>query len=199
MSVQSGHTEYDHPLAVKITHHTHWISMVALVVSGLYIHYPWAGGLMDPMRYIHFVAMYVLAATFVVRIYYALFGTHRDISLFLPQKENKGTLFKMIKYYLFIQKEHPATAKFNPLQKATYNLWSLLLVLQGLTGFALYWPQSAYFEWFVNLSGGLPTVRLLHFAIMWLFIVTSLIHVYLTFAEDFASFKLMFFLRKAEK
>lgn len=199
MATHTGHGEYDHPLAVKVTHHTHWISMVALFVSGLYIHAPWTAGLMDPMRYAHFLAMYVLAATFVVRVYYALFGARRDISLFLPEQQNRGKLLAIVRYYLFLQKEHPATAKFNTLQKSTYNTWFLLLLLQGLTGFALYWPRSPYFAWVNALLGGLPTVRLVHFAIMWLFVVTTMIHVYLSLAEDFEAFKLMFFAKRAEK
>lgn len=177
---------------VKVMHHIHWISMIVLFVSGLYIYSPWVPGYMDTARFSHFLAMYVLATVFFVRIYYALFGDKRDIVDFMPSRENKGKLLRMMRYYLFIDRVHPATARYNPLQKATYNIWFFLLIIQGVTGFALYWPQSVYFGWVVTLCGGLVFVRLVHFILMIVFAVTVAIHFYLVLAEDFVKFKEMF-------
>lgn len=181
-----------HSPAAKILHHLHLISMILLVVSGFYIHRPWTAGMMGTMRYLHFVSMYVLAFVWIVRFYYALFGAQRDISRFLPEKENKGKLFRTIKYYLFVEKYHPETAAYNPLQKATYVFWFFLLIIQGFTGFALYWPNSSVFGWVNSLLGGLVIVRMTHFLIMWIFIVTAAIHFYLTLAENVAALGEMF-------
>lgn len=190
--------KHDHAPAVKFTHHVHWITMIALAVSGYYIHAPFAEGLMGTMRYIHFVAMYVLAFTWAFRFYYALFGARRDIRDFMPEKENRGKLLEIIKYYLFLRKTHPVTGRYNPLQKSTYVFWFFLIILQGLTGFGLYWPQSALFGWVVELFNGLRNLRMVHYLIMWVFVVTTGIHVYLTLAEDFSAFRMMFLGKKEE-
>lgn len=183
-----------HSTVAKILHHIHLTSMVLLVVSGFYIHKPWAPGMMGTMRYLHFVSMYVLAFTWIARLYYALFGEERDINRFLPEKKNKGKLVKIIRYYLFIDKYHPETAVYNPLQKMTYVFWFFLLIIQGVTGFALYWPDSTYFGWVNTFLGGLAVTRMVHYLIMWVFIITVGIHLYLTLVENIASLKEMFFL-----
>lgn len=185
--------EEDHPWPARVMHYIHWICMVLLGVSGLYIHRPFAAGWMGTMRTMHFIAMYIVLINLVVRIYWSIFGTKGDIKRYLPEKENKGKLIPIVLYYLFIKKEHPATAKYNPLQKMTYVSWILLLILQGLTGFALYWPNVSFFSSLNTMVGGLMTVRMIHFLIMWLFILTVAIHVYLSLAEDFHQFLVMFF------
>lgn len=188
----------EHPAAVKLTHHIHWIAMIVLGVSGYYIHSPWSGFEMNSMRYIHFIAMYVLLFAWLFRIYYLFFGKDADMRDFLPEKENRGKLIPMIAYYTFFRKTHPGTGRYNPLQKTTYICWFFLLIIQGITGFALYVPSYPLFSWVITLLGGLRMVRLVHYLILWLFIITIAIHVYLTFAEDLESFKVMFLGKKEE-
>jgi Ni/Fe-hydrogenase 1 B-type cytochrome subunit len=148
---------------------------------------------MAEMRYIHFLFMYVLAFNWIVRIYWAIFGSERDIKNFLPEEENRGKLLPLVKYYLFLQEKHPKTAKYNPLQKMTYVFWFFLVFLQGLTGFSLYWPDLSLFASFNQWVGGLAVMRSIHYLIMWVFIVTVVLHVYLSLAEDFRAFLNMFF------
>lgn len=193
--MSTGFNKKDYPVEIKITHHLHWLSMVFLIISGFYIHAPFDEGLMKTMRYIHFVFMYILAFTWLFRLYYALFGRKKDFADFLPSSENRGKLMPMIRYYLFLESKHPLTARYNPLQKATYNFWFLLLILQGFTGFALYKPALTIFSGAVSFAG-LYWIRFFHYIFMWLFIATAAVHIYLSFVEDFKSFKLMFSLKK---
>ncbi len=83
----------------------------------------------------------------------------------------------------------------------TYLAWPFLLVLQALTGFALYSgnifglsflyaPQAM--SWLTSLCGGLANVRIIHYLIMWIFMLTVGIHIYLALAEDIKEFRPMF-------
>ncbi len=201
----------EHPLPAVIMHWVHLVSMIMLVVTGFYIHWPFpiAGLTMGVMRYLHFAFMYIVLVDLAVRVYWAFFGkgssltrgtreTGKDWRNFGPQKANRGQFVQTVRYYLFMRKTHPRTAKFNSLQKGTYVFWALLLLLQAYTGFAIYgltydWPFFAAGTAFV---GGLMNMRTIHYLIMWVFIITTMIHVYLSVAEDVDAIPLMFLWRE---
>ncbi len=199
-----------HPLLPVITHWVHLLSMVLLAFTGFYIHDPFFEGDMQLMRTLHFIFMYVVLIALVARLYFLLFGfsapnkgtreRKRDVKAFLPQEENKGQFLQTIKYYLFLRKTHPISGKYNPLQKLAYTAMAVLLLAQAYTGFAIYGPsdQMAFFAAGADLMGGLMVIRQIHYLIMWLFIVITLIHVYLSVAEDVEALPLMFAWREKE-
>ena len=197
------HVREEHPLPAMLMHYAHLISIVVLTITGLYIHAPWQGVRMELMRQLHFWFMYVLIVTLVIRIYWAIFGagssSHgsmkrvRDGKFFMPEAQNKGQLFQTVKYYLFLRKTHPPTSKFNPLQKGTYVFWILLIAVQAITGFAIYGPTRGWFAGMTYMLGGPLQMRVFHYLIMWVFVITTLIHIYLAVAEDVGAFFLMFF------
>ncbi len=174
-------------------HYIHLISIILLVLSGFYIHYPFSQSGMNLMRTIHFIAMYVVIFNLIWRIYWAFLGRSRDWRTFVYDTKNKGTLFKTVKYYLFVQREKPETAKYNTLQKGIYNFWIFLLIVSAITGFSLYWPTAPFFSTLNAWVGAVTTMRMIHFLIMWIFIVTVALHVYLALVEEIAQFFLMFF------
>lgn len=191
-----------HPLPAVALHWVHLLFMGLLFISGWYIHSPFIAGWMGIMRYIHFISMYVVVLVLIARVYWAFFGAPHDFGNFaIYQKENRGKFFQTLQYYMFLRKDHPVTGKYNPMQKMTYLLWPLLLVLQALTGFALYtgnifglsflYAPSAM-GWLIDLCGGLANVRTIHYLIMWVFIITVGVHVYLALAEDIKEFGPMF-------
>lgn len=182
-----------HPLPARIMHWLHLLCMVLLAFTGFYIHRPFFEGSMALMRYIHFIAMYVVLINLIARVYWAFFGAPRDFHEYGFGRRDFKTLWSMIRYYTFTKKEHPDTGKYNILQKGTYNFWVFLLIFQGITGFALYEPTMSYFGWFTQWVGGLGHVRTIHFLVMWVFIITTAIHVYLSVAEEIAQFWYMIF------
>jgi Ni/Fe-hydrogenase 1 B-type cytochrome subunit len=190
-----AYTKADHPAPARIMHHLNLVAMVLLAITGFYIHKPNfpIGVSMTVARSAHFIAGFVLALNLLYRFYWAIFGGPRDIKEFLPQKENRGKLFPQLFYYAFLRKTHPKTAKYNPLQKMTYNFWFVLIIFQALTGFALFWKTNPTAVAFMDALGGMLMVRFLHYMSMWVFIVTVMIHAYLVIFEDFKSFMLMFF------
>jgi Ni/Fe-hydrogenase 1 B-type cytochrome subunit len=181
--------------------------MVLLVLTGVYIDTPFRffGLTMATAQWIHFVFMYVVLIVLAARVYWAFYGPgsttaratralDRDYRNFAPQAANRGQTLETVKYYLFLRRTHPAGAKYNTLQKGTYVFWAVLLLVQAYTGFALYGPtyNSPFFAFGTALVGGLGAMREMHYFIMWVFIITALVHVYLSVAEDAPALPLMF-------
>jgi Ni/Fe-hydrogenase 1 B-type cytochrome subunit len=205
-----------HPWPYVLSHWAHLISMVVLAFTGFYIHYPFYPASMALMRQLHFIFMYVVLIALVWRVWYAFTGktaivkgtreTVRDYHNFVPQEENRHQLIETVKYYLFLRKTHPISGKYNPLQKLAYVAMAGLLIVQAYTGFALYGPVqnstmlNGLFLWSVN-SGmiSLMIMRMIHFFVMWVFILITLIHVYLSVAEDVAAVPLMFAYKETPK
>lgn len=194
-------TREEHPAPAIVMHWLHLVSMLTLIFTGFYIHWPFFAGGMQTMRTLHFIFMFLLIYTAVARVYWAFLGRGsagagsrtkvRDYRHFFPQKENRGQFWQSIKYYLFMRKTHPRTAKYNPLQKSTYAFWLALIVVQAISGFALWTPTASFFEPMTYALGGPQLIRMYHYLIMWLFIITTLVHVYLTVAEARAQLPLM--------
>lgn len=191
-----GKKVYDHPVPARIMHHVNLVCLVLLAATGFYIHKPnfsLFGLDMNTVKYIHLLSAFVVLLNSVTRIYWAVFGKPRDIKYFMPEKENRGTLFPMMAYYYFLRKTKPRTSKYNGWQKATYVLWTIALWFMALTGFAMLWNTNALWARVVDLFGGLSMLHAIHYLVMWFFIFTTLFHVYLVMFEDFKSFLQMFF------
>ena len=195
-------TPEEHPVTAMVIHWVHLISMFILIFTGFYIHYPFFAGAMGAMQQWHFVAMWVFICTTIVRIYWAFFGAGsanggsrvkiRDSKHFLPEKTNKGEFLPTLKYYLFLSKSHTSPAKYNSMQKMAYNVIPLLVLIQALTGFALYQPFAAFFAPMTAFLGGLAQVRMYHYLIMYVFIVFLMVHIYLSAVEEPQEFPAMF-------
>ena len=199
-----AHYRQAHPVPFVITHWVNLVSMICLIITGIYIHYPFVAGFMGIARGAHLFFAFLILANLLVRIILAFFvrsaptgGTRkvdRDVKNFLPQKDNRHQLGAWLKYYLFFKKDHPLSAKFGVLQKISYLAIPVLLIIMGFTGFCLWGPsmEIAPFAAFIDLVGGLMIIRIVHYFLMWVFILFTLIHVYLANIEGFAPTKLMF-------
>jgi Ni/Fe-hydrogenase 1 B-type cytochrome subunit len=72
----------------------------------------------------------------------------------------------------------------------TYTATGLLTIFQVISGFALYAPTSSawfpqLFTWVVPLFGSEGTLRIFHYAGMWVFAMFTVVHVYLVFYHDY--------------
>lgn len=203
MSVHAYYREA-HPLVFVINHWIHVICMVMLAFSGFYIHYPFFDGFMGVARGMHFVAMFVVIINLTFRIIAAFFvksatqlGSREvdlDIKNWLPQEENRHQFWETIKYYLFLRKEAPISAKYGALQKISYIGISLLVYVMAYTGFCLYGPTMdlGFFKGGMELVGGPMNMRIIHYFLMWVFIVFTMVHAYLANIYNFAPSKIMF-------
>jgi Ni/Fe-hydrogenase 1 B-type cytochrome subunit len=196
------------PALPKFLHFTHVAMMFALGFSGMYIRFPFFDGGRTAMRYLHYFAMIVVVANLVWRLYYAFFGRRRDYKEFAITRKEIITAPKVILYYIFVKDSKPHLAKYNILQKATYTIFPILLILQAFTGFALltgeflfgYSPRDLLVGWWLGpLVGGTALagawVRIIHYIFNWLFIILTTIHAYLSVTENMPAFMNFFGLR----
>ncbi len=202
-----------HPLVFVLTHWINLLAMFFLTLSGLYIHYPIVPGLMGLARGTHFFWMFVLLFNLVFRIIAAFFvkdailpdtrEVDKDIKNWLPQPENRHQLVPWIKYYLFLKKDHPISAKYGVLQKIAYIATPFLILAAAYTGFCLWGPTSdwpffmAGTNWVASLfnagGGGDPMpMRILHYYIMWVILIFTAAHVYLANIYNFAPSAMIF-------
>jgi len=197
-------TREEHPLPAIVMHAIHMTSLLLLIFTRFYIRSPFFSGFMGYARLIHQVAMWTFVFTTITRIYWSFFGAgsappggrvkERDSHWFRPfRHEGEGSSLDTIKYYLFIRKTYPAVYKFNPLQKSVYLFWAFILIpLTLLTGLCIWTPTQSFFETFTYWAGGLAAMRSYHYLLMWAFIITASVHLYLVVAEVARELPLMF-------
>jgi Ni/Fe-hydrogenase 1 B-type cytochrome subunit len=191
---------------VRIWHWLHALSIVVLAGTGYLIANPLPsiGGeasehfLMGNLRLIHFIAGYVFAIGFAVRIYWAFVGNKYSRELFyLPvwRGEWWREFWSEVKFYLFLSRENPPAVSHNPLAQTTMWVFNTILGLFLIfTGFALYgeglgmgsWADT-WFGWVIPLMDGSQNVRMWHLFGMWLILVFAIIHTYMAIRADIMS------------
>ena len=196
---------YEAPL--RLWHWLNALCIIVLCVTGYLIATPppsMPGEASDHfvlgnIRTIHFAAGQILAVAFLGRIYWAFAGNHHARQIFLlPVWSRKwwSEVVHEIKWYSFLTPNPKKYVGHNPLaQLAMFFLLVVPLVLQILTGFALYaegqgadsWWFGA-FGWVFGLFGNNSfSVHTYHHIIMWVIVVFSLIHIYAAVREDIMS------------
>jgi Ni/Fe-hydrogenase 1 B-type cytochrome subunit len=198
-----AHYREAHPMVFVVTHWINLVCMILLILSGFLIHYPFLAGVMGICRGVHVFCGFVLTINCIFRVIAAFFvktapsgGTRKqvkDYKTWLPQKDNKHQLVEWIKYYLFLRKTHPLGAKLGVPQKLSYLLIPILIILMFISGLALWAPTMNTFAGLTTLVGGAMSMRIIHYYLMFVFIIFMFIHVYLANVESLAPTKLMFF------
>lgn len=186
---------------VRIQHWLHVIAMVVLAITGLYIASPFIGvtveqasGLhvTDLMRYIHFVASWILGLGYVVRFYWFFAGNrYAHWADWLPIGEERWSgLWRQVRYYLFLERERPRWTGVNPISGITYLLLGVALFLTGVTGIALYAEAFSHgfwhvaFGWVATLFGN-QWLRLVHHGLLYAYVIFLLVHLYMMVLSDF--------------
>lgn len=186
------------PALPKFLHFTHLGCMFLLGLSGMYIRFPFFDGGRTFMRYVHYFAMIVVIGNLIWRLWYAFSGRNRDYKEFSISRKEIITAPQVILYYIFVKDSKPHLAKYNIMQKGTYTLFPILLVVQALSGFALLTqefifglsPRYLLVGWWLGpIVGGTALAgawaRVAHYVVNWLFIILTTIHAYLASTENF--------------
>lgn len=183
---------------------THWVSaasVTVLIVTGFYIGAPyfttWGEAsshyMMGWARFLHFAAAAVFVPAAILRVYWLFAGNKwaRWPSLLLVRKQDWANLWKMVKYYFLLKTEKmPHYLGHNPLQQFSYTLIYLVVIVQMVTGFAMYGladPGGFFhsaFGWVGPLFGGIQVVRFAHHALTWVLLIFIPVHIYLAFRAD---------------
>ena len=185
---------------VRVQHWIHVLTMLVLTLTGVYIGHPFIGLAVTPdvefhitdwMRFSHFVGAWVFGLGFLVRLYWFFVGNeYARWSGWAPvTREKLRGLVDQLKYYLFLKRERPRYTGVNPFSGATYLFLGVIIVLQGVTGIALYaepYPTGFWrviFGWILTAFGN-QTVRLIHHGLMYVFGMFLLVHLYMMVLGD---------------
>lgn len=183
----------------------HWLNVLAvltLITTGYIIGNPPAvqssseasfGYWFGTVRFIHFVAAFTFFFNFLFRIYWGFVGNNyaKWHNFILTKKEQWQELFRVLKIDILQRKGKTIESiGHNSLAGLTYFISFLAFLFQCITGFGMYAAMSnswlpKLFAWIVPLMGGDFAVRQWHHAMMWFFIIFSLVHVYLVFYHDY--------------
>ncbi len=184
-------------LPVRLSHWLNILCITTLILTGYYISDPFMHAvseeqsIMALMRFIHFIAAYVLVASFIIRVYWLFAGNRfARISEFFPiSRLKRKQAVDFIKFYLFLKKEVPHPIGHNPVAAIAYGFAYLTIFLAILTGFALYSESHTGFLWYI-LGGWIfsimsdGTIRLIHHSTMWIFMAFIIVHLYISWMND---------------
>ena len=179
----------------------HWSfagAIFTLVVTGLYIHFPWTNSLVEGsgrfpvafMRYIHFIAGFIFTTALLVRLYLLIFGNRQERFWdFLPiTPRNFRNLGRTILFYLYLRREPDHRLGHNCLAGMVYMVTFVVAALQLASGFFLLYPEDPTWQhWGILLFSSQQRGRLLHYLGMWYFIIFVAIHVYIVVWNDIRS------------
>jgi Ni/Fe-hydrogenase 1 B-type cytochrome subunit len=190
-------------LPVRLYHWVNAVCVLALIATGYVIGNPttityadeayqqyWFG----TVRFVHFVSAFVFFFNFLVRIYWGFVGNrYARWTNFIPHsKQQFRDAVEVLKVDILQTnvKEGYNDIGHNSVAGAIYFISFLVFLFQAFTGFALYSAMSSamlprMFAWAVPLMGGDFAVRQWHHAMMWFFVVFTIIHVYLVFYHDY--------------
>jgi Ni/Fe-hydrogenase 1 B-type cytochrome subunit len=179
---------------------THWLNVVALmflIATGLYLGSPYLTSgyersfLAGDMRFIHYVAGYLLLMMVLLRIYWMFAGNeYSNWRRFFPLTEqNRRDLIGGLKFYAFLERKPPYAVGHTVAAGFSYFFVFLMFIFEIISGFALYYinqPSTVHLVlggWLLSLMH-LHNVRLWHHLVMYFLIVFTLIHVYIAWYLD---------------
>ncbi|MDR1702843.1 MAG: Ni/Fe-hydrogenase, b-type cytochrome subunit [Sporomusaceae bacterium] len=184
----------------------HWIMVICIVVlfvTGLYIADPFFIGTqgMEPtfasdkivsmsyIRYIHFIAGYVLTVSLILKIYG--FITNPGDRLFPKPWDVKywtGMIDTKL-HYLFLRPKHKPYVR-NSLARSGYAAVYVMILIQIITGFAMYFaidpnrPLAKIFS-FLAVLGDEYMLHIIHHLVTWAIMLFVIIHIYMAIRADF--------------
>jgi Ni/Fe-hydrogenase 1 B-type cytochrome subunit len=193
-------------VAMRIVHWANVISIVAAVITGLYIGHPYYQSFIsDPAvdkyvmawnRYIHFMGAIILDVTSIIVVYLYFFSRfEQPYKKLIPNKQNI-TEFKEVVINLFTLNK---TKNFDSSHADSFNtvyftIFHILLLLMLFTGLQLYvhglnsgissvgawWPWLLHIstDWTLPVFGGAMGVREVHHEMAWMTIAWAMFHIY---------------------
>lgn len=181
------------PVIPRVLHFMHVFTIVLLAISGIYIRFPFYPGMRPFNEQVHFIAYYGVIILLVVRIVYAIFVDHREFAI---RKKDLKAGAQAILYYMFLRKQYPHLSKYNAMQKIIYGyIFPLFLIVLAVTGFAMQYPETML-SWAASVDLVAAYVRVVHFFFCALTLFFVLIHVCMSFVEDFPALLIFFGLQR---
>jgi len=192
-------------LPVRIFHWVNVLTVIVLTVTGFIIADPPAilsnaeatnlhsFGI---VRFIHFAAAYIFFFNMLMRIYWSFVGNKfASWRAFWPfSKKVWNNFWHVLKIDILLMNEEVENLSsisigHNSVATLSYIALFFIALIQVFTGFALYADMSGWwlpdlFSWVIPLFGGDFMVRTIHHISMWIFILFTIVHMYLVFYHD---------------
>lgn len=196
---------------VRVWHWAHFVALVLLSVTGYFIGNPFmvpSANPFDPAltsqalqvmaanRLIHFGSAIVLTVCVMLRLYWFVAGNeYSRFSTWFPfvgRTETVNSLkliYQQLRFYLFMRRDPPHGVGHNPLAAIAYGLMLLGLMVETLTGWALYGlgsPTGIFWKlagWLFHIAS-LQTVRSVHHITMYALVIFFFVHLYLAIRDD---------------
>lgn len=191
-------------LPVRIFHWVNAGSIMLLMITGIYIGNPFVSAsvheeayysfLMGWVRYIHFFAAFLFSVNLLVRLYWVAIGNRYAKSCPWKREFWRGVR-ETVKYYLFLKNNKQHYVGHNPLAELSYWLFiGVGSIIMILTGYYLYF-EPQFESWWGTIFNGIGllfggdsfSVRSWHHLVAWGFMVFVVVHVYMSFREDWLS------------
>jgi thiosulfate reductase cytochrome b subunit len=188
-----------HPTLVRVTHWTNAIAMIIMIMSGWkiyndevifgFLHFPEAitlGKWAQHGLQWHFLGMWILVLNGLVYLAYGILsGRFRRLLLPIRPRE----VLRDVQAALAFRLHHPDLTRYNAVQKTLYLGVILIIIVQVLSGLALWKPVQ--FSWLVALFGDFQGARLAHFLGMAAIVLFLLVHVALALLVPRALFAML--------
>ena len=145
---------------------------------------------MDLVRDIHFVAAFIFCAAFILRIYG--FIVNKGDRLFPRFWEGHfySETVEVALHYMLIKPEHSSFLR-NPLARASYAMLYVLVFIEALTGFAMYYMTNPsgtggmLFGWVNTILGSEMMTHYVHHYVAWFIILFAIGHFYMVLRAEF--------------
>lgn len=192
-------------LPVRFFHWINVLSITVLAITGFIIADPPAlmssreaseTYLFGTVRFIHFAAAYVFFFNMILRVYWSFVGNRfSHWKSFLPfSRKMRRNILHVLKVDILLRNDKVEDVRnisvgHNSVAALSYLALFAVGLVQVFTGFGLYsgsseWWLPQLFAWVVPLFGGDFMVRTIHHVATWVFILFTLVHVYLVFYHD---------------
>jgi Ni/Fe-hydrogenase 1 B-type cytochrome subunit len=195
-------TVYVWELPVRIVHWVIVAALLVLSVTGYYLHHPFLGAApgtgpghpgftMGTVRFVHETTGFVFTAAVLARVYWAFAGNrYAHWRAVLPiTARQRHDLADTLRFYTFLRRRPPSVNGHNPLAALSYTAIYGAFGLSILSGLGLFaWvigrpPWTTLFGWTYHVLS-VPTLRLAHFLLMFVFIAFTVHHVYAAILFD---------------
>ena len=180
----------------------HWIMVVSILVlfgTGLLITKPmnvatteptFSIASMDLVRDIHFLFAFLLTAALIMRIYGFIINKGDRLFPRVWEGHFYSETVDVALHYMLLRGHHAPFLR-NPLARGSYAMLYVLLLVEILTGFAMYLmanPSSAFgsiFGWVNVLVGSEMMSHYIHHYVAWFIILFALGHLYMVVRAEF--------------
>ncbi len=180
----------------------HWIMVVMILVlfgTGILITKPlqvltpepfYTITSMDLVRDIHFVAAFIFCASFILRIYGFIINKGDRLFPHFWKGSFYSDTVDVALHYMLLRKEHAPFLR-NPLARGSYAMLYVLVAIEILTGFAMYFMTEPYniggilFGWVNVVLGSEMMTHYVHHYVAWFIILFAIGHLYMVVRAEF--------------